>query len=80
VLTREEYISANTGGSLVWRAQRLHDPHVVVVGGAAVLTAVVTDDVQRDGCNESFTLRLTQLWVEEAASWRCLAGHAGPEV
>jgi hypothetical protein len=26
------------------------------------------------------TLRLTQTWVRAEGGWRCLAGHAGPEV
>ena len=78
VLDREQYVAGNTEGDLRWRAQRLADPRVVVVGDSAVLTAWVTDDVTRDGRDETFTLRLTQTWVRDAQGWRCLAGHAGP--
>ena len=51
-----------------------------VVEDAAVLVAIVVDDVERDGRPQSFRLRLTQTWVRENAVWRCLAGHAGPEI
>ncbi|MDQ1586591.1 MAG: hypothetical protein QOH80_1956, partial [Actinomycetota bacterium] len=34
---------------------------MVVVGDTAVLTALVTDEVQKDGLNQSFTLRLADL-------------------
>jgi ketosteroid isomerase-like protein len=80
VLDRELYVSGNTEGSLIWRAQSLDDPEVAVVGDTAVLTAVVRDEVERDGVAESFTLRITQTWVRTAEGWRCLAGHAGPRL
>jgi hypothetical protein len=80
VLTRDEYVEANTGSGLGWRSQRLRDPQVVVVGDTAVLTAVVLDEVQRGPEVATFTLRLTQTWVRGARGWQCLAGHAGPEV
>jgi hypothetical protein len=40
------------------------------------VTAAVTDEVTRDGREQSFPLRLTQTWVRTTAGWRCLAGHA----
>lgn len=80
VLDREAYITGNTAGDLVWLSQRLADVNVTVEGTTAVLTAVVTDSVRRDGHDRVFRLRLTQTWVRGADGWRCLAGHAGPEV
>ena len=80
VLSREQYIAGNTGGVLTWRSQRLEDVRVVVVGETAVLTALVTDEVRKDGQDQSFTLRLTQTWVRAEGGWQSLAGHAGPEV
>jgi hypothetical protein len=80
VLDRDGYVRGNTRGSLVWRAQRLEEPIVVVEGDTAVLTAVVHDEVERDGASETLSLRLTQTWVRTADGWKCLAGHAGPRV
>lgn len=80
VLGYEDYIAGNTGGNLRWRAQRLDDVKVVVVGDTAVLTALVTDEVTRDGQDLSFRLRLTQTWVRTPAGWRCLSGHASAPV
>ena len=77
VLSCEAYIAGNTRGELFWRAQRLEDVKVVVVGDTAVLTARVTDEVRRDGRDQVFRLRLTQTWVRTAEGWRCLAGQAG---
>jgi ketosteroid isomerase-like protein len=76
VLGYEDYIAGNTRGGLRWRSQRLEDVTVVVAGDTAVLTAAVTDEVTRDGHEQSFRLRLTQTWVRTPAGWRCLAGHA----
>jgi ketosteroid isomerase-like protein len=76
VLGYEDYIAGNTSEDLVWRAQRLDDVKVTVVGDTAVLTAWVTDEVTRDGEDLSFRLRLTQTWVRTAEGWRCLSGHA----
>jgi hypothetical protein len=76
VLGYEEYITGNTRGSLRWRSQRLDGVTVAVDGDTAVLTAAVTDEVTRNGREESFRLRLTQTWVRTPAGWRCLAGHA----
>lgn len=76
VLSYEQYIEGNTRGELLWRAQRLDDVRVAVVGDAAVLTASVTDEVRRDGRDQVFTLHLTQTWVRTSEGWRCLAGHA----
>jgi uncharacterized protein (TIGR02246 family) len=76
VLGYEEYIAGNTDGSLHWRGQRLDDVRVAVAGDSAVLTALVQDDVRRDGRDRTFTLRLTLTWVRTAGGWRCLSGHA----
>jgi Domain of unknown function (DUF4440) len=78
VLDRDAYVAGNTEGSLVWHEQRFERPLVTVVGDTAVLTAIVIDEVERDGTRETFRLRLTQTWVREHGAWRCLAGHAGP--
>jgi ketosteroid isomerase-like protein len=58
----------------------VENARVVVVGDTAVLTSLVTDEVQKDGQGQSFTLHLTQTWVRVESVWRCLAGHVGPEV
>lgn len=78
VLDRDAYIAWNTDGSLRWHEQRLEQPVVTIVGDTAVLTAVVVDEVERDGNRETFRLRLTQTWVRASGAWRCVAGHAGP--
>jgi ketosteroid isomerase-like protein len=76
VLGYEAYIAGNTRGGLRWRAQHLDDVTVSVAGDTAVLAALVTDEVTRDGRDQSFRLRLTQAWVRTPEGWRCLAGHA----
>lgn len=76
VLGYEAYIAGNTRGNLRWRAQHLEDVTVKVVGDTAVLTAMVTDEVTRDGREQSFRLRLTQTWVRTPEGWRCFARHA----
>ena len=78
LLDRSAYVAGNTAGSLRWLGQRLEEPSVVVVGDAAVLTAVVVDEVSRDGRVETHRLRLTQTWLRTAAGWVVLAAHAGP--
>ncbi len=81
VLDREQYLTGNVGGALVWVEQALREVDVQVVDAAvAVLTAVVVDVVERAGVRETFELRLTQTWVNTVDGWRCLAGHAGPRV
>lgn len=80
VLSRDQYVAGNTGSNLRWRSQTLEGTHVAVVGDTAVLTAVVTDEVESGGREQTFTLRLTQTWVRIGSGWQCLAGHAGPEV
>jgi len=72
----EACIAGNVGEALVWRAQRLEEVKVAVAGDAAVLTALVTAEVDVGGRDQSFVLRVTQPWVRTAAGWRCLAGHA----
>lgn len=79
VLDREAYIAGNTGGDLVWQAQRLEEVEVTVDGEAAVLIAVVVDEVERHGQRAVFRLRLTQTWVRREVGWVCLAGHASAE-
>jgi hypothetical protein len=78
VLDYEAYITGNTHGDLRWRAQRLEDVQVAVVADTGILTAAVTDEVSRDGRDQTFRLRLTQTWVRTPQGWRCLAGHASP--
>ena len=80
VLDRAAYVAANTEGDLVWRRQQLEEPEVVLAGDAAIVTAVVVDDVDREGQPLRFRLRVTQTWVRDGGTWVCLAGHAGPEV
>ena len=78
-LDREEYISRNTDGRTVWRAQTLHDMEVTVVGDTAVLRAEVVDVVEGDdGEPTTFRMPVTQVWVRLRGDWLCLAGHAGP--
>ena len=78
---RAEYVRRNTEGVTVWRSQQIVDPHVVVVGDAAVLHAQVTDVVLgEDGQAATFRMPMTQVWVREPDAWMCLAGHAGPRL
>jgi ketosteroid isomerase-like protein len=78
VLDRDAYVQGNTERDLVWRGQTLEDADVVVDGDAAVLTAIVVDEVEEHGVPRRHRLRLTQVWVRAADGWLCLAGHAGP--
>jgi Domain of unknown function (DUF4440) len=81
VLDRDAYVAGNVGGDLTWVSQRLDDVDVQVVGDAvAVLTALVTDVVVREGSERTFRMRLSQTWVRDGGGWVCLAGHAGPVV
>ncbi|WP_112238815.1 nuclear transport factor 2 family protein [Kribbella monticola] len=77
---RDRYVASNTSGSLVWHTQVLTDIEVVVVGDAAVLRCVVTDQVDAGVGVEAFRMPMTQTWVLVAGRWVCLAGHAGPRV
>ena len=78
---RTEYVRRNTEGHTVWRSQVLGDTDVVVVGDTAVLTAVVTDVVLSEGGQPAtFRMPMTQVWVREGGTWRCLGGHAGPRL
>lgn len=79
VLDRAAYVEANTV-RLRWLSQELLDPHVVVAGDTAVVAGAVRDVVERDGRPLTFTMRVTQTWTRSADGWRCLAGHAGPQV
>lgn len=80
-LTRSQYVDRNTTGHTVWQSQDLADPVVDVVGGTAVLHAVVTDVVLTEaGEAETFRMPVTQVWVRTDDRWTCLAGHAGPRL
>jgi hypothetical protein len=76
--TREEYVHRNTSGPVRWRSQELTGVEVTVVGDTAVLWAEVTDVVEGDDHPETYRMPMTQVWVHEAGTWHCLAGHAGP--
>ena len=79
VRDRDAYVHANTAGALVWRAQRLEEAQVTVVGDTAILTAVAHDEFERDGVAGAHAMRLTLTFVRDAATrWIVLAGHAGP--
>jgi ketosteroid isomerase-like protein len=83
VFDRDRYVAANTApAGPGWRAQRLEQPQVRVVGDAAVLRCIVTDVVTgADGGELQARMLLTQTWVrDDTAGWVCLAGHAGPRV
>jgi hypothetical protein len=83
VFDRDRYVAANTApGGLRWRAQRLEQPQVHVVGDAAVLRCIVTDVVTgADNGEVQARMLLTQTWVrDDIAGWVCLAGHAGPRL
>jgi uncharacterized protein DUF4440 len=53
VLGYAEYIARNTRGRLRWRSQRLDGIAVTVADDTAVLTAMVTDEVSRDGRDQA---------------------------
>jgi hypothetical protein len=78
VRDRDRYVRGNTEEDLVWRDQRLSEVDVVVVGEAAVLTALVHDEFERAGEPGAHSMRLTLTWVRENGTWRVLAGQAGP--
>ncbi len=75
---REDYIARNTGGPVRWQSQQLREVEVTVVGDTAVLHAEVTDMVGTGEDSATFRMPMTQVWVRQGESWRCLAGHAGP--
>jgi ketosteroid isomerase-like protein len=77
---RSTYVAANAGGPTHWHSQALTDVEVVVVDRTAVLSAVVTDEVDRGSGREVFRMPVTQVWVRDTDRWRCLAGHAGPRL
>jgi hypothetical protein len=81
VFDREQYIAANTGPSgTCWREPHLTDVDIVVVEQTAVLRAVVTDTVITAAGEQRLRMPVTQTWVRDGGSWRCLAGHAGPRL
>jgi ketosteroid isomerase-like protein len=53
---------------------------VRLAGDAAVVTAAVTDDAERDGQRLTFKMPMTQTWVKTVDGWQLLAGHAGPRL
>ncbi len=75
---RAAYLRANIGGALTWRRQEVDDLRIAIAGVAGVVWCVVTDEVEIDGRLLSFRMPVTQTWLREDGSWRCLAGHAGP--
>jgi len=75
---RDTYIRENTVGTLSWKRQTLTGATVIVAGDTAVVLALVTDEVTRDGQAETFCMPMTQTWVRDGGRWTCLAGHAGP--
>ena len=76
--TATQYVAGNTGGELVWHAQRLDDAEVTVVGDTAVLTAIARDEFERGGDRGAHAMRLTLTWTRVDGAWLALAGHAGP--
>ncbi|GAA3221348.1 nuclear transport factor 2 family protein [Nonomuraea helvata] len=73
---RDDYVRANTAGTITWKKQSLTDPEVAVVGQqVAVLRCMVADDVVtgEGGCS-TFRMPMTQTWVKEEGRWLCLAG------
>lgn len=61
------------------RSQTLGAIEVAIVGDTAVLTTMATDAVvEADGEDARFRMPVTQVWVREHGTGRCLAGHAGP--
>lgn len=83
VFDRDRYVAANTeAGGTRWQAQRIEQPHVHVVGDAAVLRCTATDViVGADGEPVSARMLMTQTWVrDDTGGWVCLAGHAGPRL
>lgn len=83
IFDRDHYVAANTApGGVQWRAQRLEQPQVSVIGDAAVLRCTVTDVVTAaDGIEVRARMLMTQTWIRDHTSgWVCLAGHAGPRL
>jgi len=81
IFDREQYIAANTGPSGTrWREQRLTHVDIEVVEQTAILRAVVTDTVITAAGEQRLQMPMTQAWVRDGGSWRCLAGHAGPRL
>src|SRR5690349_4913497 len=73
VRDREAYVAGNTGGELVWRAQRLLEHEIVAAGDTAVLVGVVHDEFERAGTPGAHDMRLTLVWVREHGAWVVLA-------
>jgi hypothetical protein len=71
----ESYLRSNLDRN-VWHGQLLRDPAVVVVAETAVLTCVVTDELEHG----TVTMPMTQTWVRTEGRWQLLAGHAGPRL
>jgi hypothetical protein len=77
---RDDYVTRNTSGRVPWHRQDLGDPEVELFGDAAVLRAVVTDEIRRGDEVESFRMPMTQIWVRSGGVWLCAGGHAGPRL
>ena len=80
VRDRNAYVTGNTAGELVWRAQHLVSHEIVVAGDTAVLVGVVHDEFERAGVPGAHDMRLTLVWVRVDGRWVLLAAHAGPAV
>ncbi len=75
---REAYLEANIRSRNQWHGQRLEDPHVVVVGDAAVLRCTVTDDVDTGAGRQPYRMFMTQTWVRIGGAWVCLLAMPAP--
>jgi len=49
-----------------------------VVGQVGVVTAVVSDEVIRDGVAQTFRMPMIQTWVCVEEHWQCLACRLPP--
>jgi hypothetical protein len=78
VRDRDAYVTGNTAGDLVWRAQSLVEHEIVVAGDTAVLVGVVHDEFERAGDPGAHDMRITLVWVLLDGAWVVLAAHAGP--
>lgn len=75
---RDTYIRSNVEGANTWHAQRLEEPRIMLLGTAAVLTCIVTDDVSTTAGRAQYRMPMTQVWIQEDDRWLLVAGHAGP--
>ena len=80
VLDRIRYLADKSAEQSRWLSQTLLNPRVTVIGTAAVLTATVVDTLDSPEGPVSFTMPMTQVWVNHDHAWLLLAGHAGPRL